>query len=100
MGWEDLHGEVLGMFGTLEGCVDIHADARRGFHLWDPEARAALEKGRREYKTAKQRVYDAARRAGRRCVACSGPLGRPYRHLATCEACGAKNFIETRKEAA
>ena len=88
-------------FALREGCIDVHADARTGFHLWDPERRAELERNRQEYKTEKQRSYDANKRAtlkaSRICVACSGQLGRPYRCMAKCSSCGAENYVPSSK---
>jgi len=64
------------------------------------DRRAALEKGRSEYKLEKQRGYDSTKRAkvlaARVCIACGGGLARPNRQKAKCLSCGAENFVAPR----
>ncbi len=81
--WTDLHGEVVDAFSMLVGCIDVHSDHREGFGIWNPEARAKLEAERREYKTAKQRIYDAKTASVQTC-ACGAPVNRKGKSCPTC----------------
>lgn len=88
--WADLQQGILEDFSAFTPKFD----SRDGFRVWNVHARQALELARRAYKTAKQREYDLAKKSTRVCSACGGGLGRPYRQLAACLSCGAKNYVE------